>query len=60
MKWRHWRDECQKNYEEQKFSINANLETVVRVNNDDCNVHGETFAPVLFSSHLPLLSVDEN
>lgn len=31
MKWRHWRDECQRNYEEQKFSINANLETVVRI-----------------------------
>ncbi|XP_062614852.1 nuclear pore complex protein Nup85-like [Saccostrea cucullata] len=31
MKWRHWRDECQRNYEEQKFSTNANLETVVRI-----------------------------
>ncbi|XP_048762132.1 nuclear pore complex protein Nup85-like [Ostrea edulis] len=31
MKWRHWRDDCQRNYEEQKFSINANLETVVRI-----------------------------
>ncbi|KAJ8318293.1 hypothetical protein KUTeg_003384 [Tegillarca granosa] len=31
MKWRHWKDECERRLEENEFSLNKNLEDVARI-----------------------------
>lgn len=31
MKWRHWKDECERRLEQNEFSLNKNLEDVARV-----------------------------
>ena len=32
MKWRHWKDDCQRRMDEGEFATNRNLEMVARVN----------------------------
>ena len=31
MKWRHWKDDCERRLEEGEFATNRNLETIARV-----------------------------
>ena len=34
MKWRHWKDDCQRRMDEGEFATNRNLEMVARVKKD--------------------------
>ena len=31
MKWRHWKDDCERRLEEGEFALNRNLEIIARV-----------------------------